>query len=1569
MNNSSIQKTKNVWQDGLVMDFSPDNTSASTLTAALNATFITNNGNDMSLQNDMGNAMVETAYLPEGYIPVGTCEFGDIIYIVSYNPLTNRSQIGCFPSPERNISSEELHNSNSNPDQKISVEDFQEFKDGNPTGKLKTTSVKKVLIDKKKLNPGDKYIIYTDNKNWLTGNAKVLSNWNQSLNPKYVKLSIVSIEDGGKITYLDSTTKWYDIEDDGKKYKYIINYSQDNEGGKPNIDSYRDMLNSGWSIFSSKVSGKLAILAELETIDTFSCYYIIKDIQDGGVINNIKYKTYSVQLAYDYQSENGLPPSYLCLTKSNSLENAIMQPTTEGIYQYPAKFSYSGGSKEIQLKYPEPNANSGFKCTNEKDEVIKTFDFFDITIPYSEIINGEEYRITSSDFIYPFQITPAMDFGRLDHLAVDMTIDFNKIGTGEIDVTKWKYHNSGNTSILQYGLEVYTKPGWKVDDVTIEFYDNQSTPAGVYYVNNKESYTGTFTEYLGLNGESINSKFSKYYSNGNVIGHKGLELSEKPEGLTEPTKDNPLVWNESYVGEYLVEDESKKWYQNDAGTLYSNILYLAKISIKQSKGLDTKSKEDDETSTDIFYRWFWTNNMYNQYFYSVDDFKNLKFELNLDVQAIFESKSNFEWKQKTIDKLMLGTNLSTTASSNIQYIGQDGVPNINMYTVAGLQDDYGCFTLYAGDGLKNLDKFNLEIYLGNSTITYDTSEFKYEFSQEERSLTQEGAKYLGLINQEDTKNKKSGIIENIDTSDFNPLVNNERHPDVFGVTSSDFSLKEEIDENTYKKLETDLSQCYYISENENEKHPIELTLSAALFNNAYTEGEVNTKATAPVYVPFINSEQDLKKFGIETIIENNSVKFMFNSGIVLNMCGDGDDEYFSGVRLEYDEDEIGVFNKSVPNINVNKFKFSGEPIVTYSENDDFINKIWNNINDDLPQFFLVYFGGHKDSKKYGVFHRFSSNSKTDITSWRSKRTNEEIKNKFENGKPSDSNELNKWQSYLIPGNAFDIDNSKLNSINSGNVVAFLGMKYKDGMTIFNQAYFEYVENKNTILQQELLNMSDLDVNSSYPNFAYILYLLLSRMYHKNHQRDVGIQIALKNHVKLAPYSTTLTKDIITKLSVKDSGDTNELFDKSSLILMSGIKYNDYLSEIYNKHINTLILNELTNIHTNQTELDTAITPIFTDVAKNNQLTLNIKSSSLDFPDQEGKGYIEYNRSIKICDNLGENKFYIYNVADTYPTVNSIPSLYEFNNRSLKIRTSDITANLKYLFSEKTDSIDSIDSKSPLYKSYHRKIEKKEYVKSENFDNLYLIENSLWNKYLKQEYQSESGEMKIETLEDILEEYFQLCFADKLSEEQEGTLTIDELKEKIANMIVLGKNNGEFSTKIQYSDKYKEIKGITTENYNQNLSNLYTKITENFKTFRSYIEEVEISSELIPKIIECIKSSFSEKDDTFKISYQPETDDVQTLADGETDGKMVMTISVKGDISLSNLMWIEKNTESWELYEIQSPELHFTYDSELKIDEVYNYDIFGVSDNIGNYDEGYTGFLRDIVFDNRYKIVP
>ena len=99
---------KNTFGEGLIMDFAPDNTQANVLTNALNATMLTYNGNEMSLQNDMGNGQVETASLPEGYVPMGVCEFGGIIYIVSYNPQDNLCQIGSFPSPERNITKDDI---------------------------------------------------------------------------------------------------------------------------------------------------------------------------------------------------------------------------------------------------------------------------------------------------------------------------------------------------------------------------------------------------------------------------------------------------------------------------------------------------------------------------------------------------------------------------------------------------------------------------------------------------------------------------------------------------------------------------------------------------------------------------------------------------------------------------------------------------------------------------------------------------------------------------------------------------------------------------------------------------------------------------------------------------------------------------------------------------------------------------------------------------------------------------------------------------------------------------------------------------------------------------------------------------------------------------------------------------------------------------------------------------------------------------------------------------------------------------------------------------------------------
>ena len=93
------KESSNQFTEGLVCDLNPINTPNTVLTDALNATLITYNGNEFSLQNDRGNYPLENCKLKPNYIPVGLKEYGDILYIVSYNPLNNRVEIGSYPSP------------------------------------------------------------------------------------------------------------------------------------------------------------------------------------------------------------------------------------------------------------------------------------------------------------------------------------------------------------------------------------------------------------------------------------------------------------------------------------------------------------------------------------------------------------------------------------------------------------------------------------------------------------------------------------------------------------------------------------------------------------------------------------------------------------------------------------------------------------------------------------------------------------------------------------------------------------------------------------------------------------------------------------------------------------------------------------------------------------------------------------------------------------------------------------------------------------------------------------------------------------------------------------------------------------------------------------------------------------------------------------------------------------------------------------------------------------------------------------------------------------------------------
>ena len=143
------QETVNTFTDGMVKDLHPLTTPKTVLTDALNATLITYDGNEYILQNDMGNGKVETSRLPKGYVPVGMTEYGGIIYVASYNPLTKTSQIGSFPSPERQIGTEEIDdNSSKNYSINTSI---------NTDNSYIRLDVVGSDLEKYKLNPGDKF--------------------------------------------------------------------------------------------------------------------------------------------------------------------------------------------------------------------------------------------------------------------------------------------------------------------------------------------------------------------------------------------------------------------------------------------------------------------------------------------------------------------------------------------------------------------------------------------------------------------------------------------------------------------------------------------------------------------------------------------------------------------------------------------------------------------------------------------------------------------------------------------------------------------------------------------------------------------------------------------------------------------------------------------------------------------------------------------------------------------------------------------------------------------------------------------------------------------------------------------------------------------------------------------------------------------------------------------------------------------------------------------------------------------------------------------------------------------
>ena len=843
MAGNTIMTAKNTFGDGLIMDFAPDNTQATCLTHALNATLLTMNGNELSLQNDMGNGRVETAYLPEGYIPVGTCEFGDIIYIVSYNPITNKSQIGCFPSPERNISSEELRGVKT-------TFNLEEFTKSTEFGFRETisNSVKKVIYDNS-LNPGDKFIVHSGD---IHDNISRISDYGNESHivgafPKQFKINVVAIEDSGKINYLNNDLKWYD--------DFYINQESTNNSNKPDIDSYRNLLSSGYSVFQSKVSGKLAILIELERIQTFnSTYEVLKSsAKQTNPIEptDVNFQQYDIYVNFNWQTNNlDVNPKSIVIydfewasnsgdadkggqyyiTGDKEARKAELPkiPTTDETKKYieleitgqantknyseflksnyqVVSNQYKGHTKIIQLVqngvpiegkyYLDLHHIVEGKYYNNKGKLVDPIEVSDCIVNnyFKSSITKEGFtinipdtdskgnKIDRRDLILSFKVAPMMEYGVLSDLVQTHYIDFSKIGSGEINLEGYRYYIGENLCTLQIDSSIYPEDNKGVAEIEVQFYDNQGLCAK-YFINNLVSYSGIITEYIPLNGNSSNYRLSKQdgkkliphagqiFTDGNIPKNVDTTLSYVYLLKTDKLKPVEVTYDKEKDIFYKVDDPDKQKvtisstspiFYNDAGTLYSNMLYAVKIIYKYtSKKVLGEYNTEDGKEFKFEWRWLWTNTMFNQYYYNVKDFKDNQFELTLDIGAQYYANfkinnfTGYEGPQNNTTDVFkgLGLNLNYINNGEIQYTAD-----------LGLQNTYNSFSLKKGSSTDNIP---INIYSGNSYIQIQNDIQNNEYlrqSNDNIAPNNISKKYEYIIKRQSTD--MSGIANPWDSKD------------------------------------------------------------------------------------------------------------------------------------------------------------------------------------------------------------------------------------------------------------------------------------------------------------------------------------------------------------------------------------------------------------------------------------------------------------------------------------------------------------------------------------------------------------------------------------------------------------------------------------------------------------------------------------------------------------------------------------------------------------------------------------------------------------------------------------
>lgn len=626
-------QAQNTFNEGMVLDNHPLMTPNTVLTDALNATLVTMNGNEMVLQNDMGNARVENAKLPPGYIPIGMKEYGGIIYIACYNPLTNKGQIGCFPSPQRQKTATQI--SEITPTFKFP--DVTYIKEENDEEQYKINS----LLTKCEIFPkgtiirsGDKFSVglpissmfSTDNidstgENFISNYDNVENGLVKTPMNRMYTFGVATLDNNGQLRDITNQLKRYKggqqvqfSNIDSDLYKFNCGYwqnemsTEDKDGLVSSELMDQTNVQSKLNTYNSKLFGRLFLYAKYNTVQSIEVSVIgYKKLDDNNTINN---PIYTGHTDSDY-SDVELPLiqnqkylqidskillliyvnyKYNCPDGSKSLNSKNLVEPLEG-YKYYFDKSNQNIIRGIQfiinnnsiynLPFSIPNDyNKNYNLGYGYPLYDKITNIYSFSQVYTLPLNTTD-KISWTAYPVTYFYDNGLKFGEIPDESVSGELNPDNINSGKMELNAWRYYVNNDRVLLTWGFESYPRENDVISEVSFSFYDvAYNTLKWKFFTKERVSYNGEFNENFDIS--NFISDSSNY--NTSVIPNKlfYVDISWKYNSQERHTYRWMLItglYNPSYYGNS--EYPTIKDYDSFLDCYYTlddtNYIYNAKV--------------------------------------------------------------------------------------------------------------------------------------------------------------------------------------------------------------------------------------------------------------------------------------------------------------------------------------------------------------------------------------------------------------------------------------------------------------------------------------------------------------------------------------------------------------------------------------------------------------------------------------------------------------------------------------------------------------------------------------------------------------------------------------------------------------------------------------------------------------------------------------------------------------------------------------------------------------------------------------------------------------------------------